>query len=115
MTTGSGNSSRARSIGHLNTVLHAIESTRPADRTEFLKPLADVAERLRRRGIVILVSDLYDKPSRVMEGLRRSPIKGTMSSSSTWSIRSNLISILQAAHGWSTWRPAPRCTWFPNC
>ncbi|MBP1601509.1 MAG: hypothetical protein H6Q06_1660 [Acidobacteria bacterium] len=64
------------SIGHLNTVLHAIESTRPADRTEFLKPLADVAERLRRRGIVILVSDLYDDPSRVMEGLRRLSYQG---------------------------------------
>jgi len=34
------NSSRARQHRHLNTVLHAIESTRPADRTEFLKPLA---------------------------------------------------------------------------
>jgi len=65
-----------RSIGHLNTVLHAIENTRPADRTEFLKPLADVAERLRRRGIVILVSDLYDDAARVMEGLRRLSYRG---------------------------------------
>jgi uncharacterized protein (DUF58 family) len=64
------------SIGHLNTVLHAIERTRPGDQTEFLTPLADVAERLRRRGIVILVSDLYDDAARVMEGLRRLSYRG---------------------------------------
>ena len=64
------------SMGHLNTVLHAIERTSPADRTEFLKPLADVAERLRRRGIVVVVSDLYDEPSRVMDGLRRLSCRG---------------------------------------
>jgi uncharacterized protein (DUF58 family) len=64
------------SMGHLNTVLRAIENTRPAERTEFLKPLADVADRLRRRGIVILVSDLYDDSSRIMEGLRRLSYSG---------------------------------------
>jgi uncharacterized protein (DUF58 family) len=64
------------SIGHLNTVLHAIENARPADRTEFLKPLADVAGRLRRRGIVILVSDLYDDAASIMEGLRRLSYRG---------------------------------------
>jgi uncharacterized protein (DUF58 family) len=64
------------SMGHLNIVLHAIERTRPADRTEFLKPLADVAERLRRRGIVVVVSDLYDEPTRVMDGLRRLSYRG---------------------------------------
>ncbi len=64
------------SMGHLNTVLHAIESTRPADRTEFLKPLADIAERLRRRGIIVVVSDLYDETSRVMDGLRRLSYRG---------------------------------------
>jgi uncharacterized protein (DUF58 family) len=64
------------SMGHLNTVLHAIERTSPANRTEFLKPLADVAERLRRRGIVVVVSDLYDEPTRVMDGLRRLSYRG---------------------------------------
>jgi uncharacterized protein (DUF58 family) len=64
------------SMGHLNTVLHAIENIRPADRTEFLRPLADVAGRLCRRGIVILVSDLYDDAASVMEGLRRLSYRG---------------------------------------
>lgn len=64
------------SIGHLNTVLHAIEGTHAAERTEFLKPLADVADRLRRRGIVIVISDLYDEAARVMDGLRRLSYRG---------------------------------------
>jgi uncharacterized protein (DUF58 family) len=64
------------SIGHLNTVLHAIENTRAAEKTEFVGPLLDVAERLRRRGIVIVISDLYDDPDKVMGGLRRLCYRG---------------------------------------
>ncbi len=64
------------SMGHLNTVLHAIERTQPGQKTNFVKPLVSVAERLRRRGIVILISDLYDDPPRVMEGLRHLVYRG---------------------------------------
>jgi uncharacterized protein (DUF58 family) len=64
------------SIGHLNTVLHSVERTSPGDRTEFLQPLVAVAERLRRRGIVIVISDLYDEPKSVMDGLRHISYRG---------------------------------------
>jgi uncharacterized protein (DUF58 family) len=64
------------SIGHLNTVLHAIESCRAGRASSFLKPLISVAERLRRRGIVILISDLYDEPDRIMNGLRHLAFRG---------------------------------------
>lgn len=64
------------SVGHLNTVLHAIERTGPGERTDLLKPLSAVAERLRRRGIVIVISDLYDEPTNVMEGLRHLVYRG---------------------------------------
>jgi len=64
------------SIGHLNVVLHTIETTSPGDRTSFLQPLVIVAERLRRRGIVIVISDLYDDPKNVMDGLRHLVIRG---------------------------------------
>jgi uncharacterized protein (DUF58 family) len=63
-------------IGHLNTVLHAIENLKPRERTSFSQPLVSVAERLRRRGIVILVSDLYDEPSQVMLGIRNLAFRG---------------------------------------
>jgi len=64
------------SIGHLNTVLHAIEESRPGEKTDFLKPLVQVSERLRRRGIVVVISDLYDDPVNVMNGLRHLAYRG---------------------------------------
>ena len=64
------------SIGHLNTVLHAIEESRSGEKTDFLKPLVQVSERLRRRGIVVVISDLYDDPSNVMNGLRHLAYRG---------------------------------------
>jgi uncharacterized protein (DUF58 family) len=64
------------SIGHLNTVLHTIERTQAGQRTNFIKPLVSVADRLRRRGIVVLVSDLYDDPGHVINGLRHLAYRG---------------------------------------
>jgi uncharacterized protein (DUF58 family) len=64
------------SLGHLNTVLHAIERTRAEERSSFAKPLADVGGRLRRRGIVVVISDLYDEPDKVMLGLRNLAFRG---------------------------------------
>ena len=64
------------SIGHLNTVLHAIEHLQPQARSSFARPLVEVADRLRRRGIVIVVSDLYDEPEQVMTGLRNLAFRG---------------------------------------
>jgi uncharacterized protein (DUF58 family) len=64
------------SIGHLNTVLHAIEKSHAGQKTNFLKPLIEVSERLRRRGIIIVISDLLDETERVMNGLRRLACQG---------------------------------------
>jgi len=64
------------SVGHLNTVLHAIERLQPKDRSRFALPLENVAERLRRRGIVVVVSDLYDEFDQVMTGLRNLAFRG---------------------------------------
>ena len=64
------------SIGHLNVVLHSIEHTR-ADRSSSIRSsLTGISERIRRRGIVILFSDLYDEPGAVMEGLRYLACRG---------------------------------------
>ena len=64
------------SIGHLNTVLHAIERARPGERTDFYKTLVNVSDRLRRRGIVVVISDLLDAPDKVMSGLRHLACRG---------------------------------------
>ncbi len=64
------------SVGHLNTILHAIEKTSAGKRTDFSKPLMRAAERIRRRGIVAVISDLYDEPDRVLDGLRHLAYRG---------------------------------------
>jgi uncharacterized protein (DUF58 family) len=64
------------SIGHLNAVLHAIENSRAGKRTDFYKTLVKVSDRLRGRGIVLVISDLYDEPDRVMSGLRHLAFRG---------------------------------------
>jgi len=64
------------SIGHLNAVLHAIEKARPGKRTDLYQTLAKAAERIRRRGIVIVISDLLDDPGSVMGGLRHLAYRG---------------------------------------
>jgi uncharacterized protein (DUF58 family) len=64
------------SVGHLNAVLHAIERAHTGEKTDFAKPLMQIAERLRRRGIVVVISDLYDEPAKVMNGLRHLAFRG---------------------------------------
>jgi uncharacterized protein (DUF58 family) len=64
------------SIGHLNTVLHAIERARPGERTDFYKTLVNVSGRLRKRGIVVVISDLFDDPDKVTTGLRHLACRG---------------------------------------
>jgi len=61
----------ARSVrGQLYQVLLALEHARPSDRTNVSEALHAVAERLRRRGLCILISDLFDDPEAVLRGLK---------------------------------------------
>jgi len=64
------------SVGHLNAVLHAIERTKTGDKSNFIKPLVSAAERVRRKGIAILISDLYDETKNVIDGLRHFAFRG---------------------------------------
>lgn len=63
--------------GHLNTVLHALEKLALGSRTNVAKPLNDLAAALRKRGMVVLVSDLLDDPASVLDGLKHFKYRGT--------------------------------------
>lgn len=56
--------------GHLPLLLRHIEKLELGGGTGLLKPLTDLAQSISQRGIVILISDLYDDPANVMKGLR---------------------------------------------
>ncbi len=64
------------SAKHLETVLHTIdrlEASRPSD---YQKPLTKVAEAIHRRGIVVLISDLYDEPEAILDAVKGLRYKG---------------------------------------
>jgi uncharacterized protein (DUF58 family) len=62
--------------GHLRTVLGVLERLVPGRGTALSAQLHRMAESLTRRGIVVLISDLYDEPERVMEGLEHLRFRG---------------------------------------
>ena len=55
---------------HLFYLLRTLEGITPGARTEISGTLHEMAERIRRRGLVILLSDLFDDPERVLSGLK---------------------------------------------
>lgn len=63
--------------GHLRTVLLALERLQLGARTSVAKPLHDLAKAVRKRGMVVLVSDLLDDPEAVLDGLKHFRIRGT--------------------------------------
>ena len=67
-------SSRRR--GQLLTILSEIDKVQPSAQTEFRKPLRFLAEYLTRRGVIILITDLYDEPDNIIAGLKALKAKG---------------------------------------
>ncbi|HWO01823.1 MAG TPA: DUF58 domain-containing protein [Blastocatellia bacterium] len=62
--------------GHLRTVLGVLERLTPGRGTALSDQLHRMAELLTRRGIIVLISDLYDEPRSVMEGLEHLRFRG---------------------------------------
>jgi len=55
---------------HLNTMLSIIENTTIGDDTNISKVLHSGAEKIKKKGLVILVSDLLDEPDKVIDSLK---------------------------------------------
>jgi uncharacterized protein (DUF58 family) len=59
--------------GQLHRLLSGLEQAEPRARTDFTKPLLHLQEFLRRRGMVVVISDFYESPEtivRTIEPLR---------------------------------------------
>jgi uncharacterized protein (DUF58 family) len=63
--------------GHLRALLASLEQLRPGAGTDMSKPFHQLADTLAKRGLVIVISDLLDEPSRVVEGLKHLRFRGT--------------------------------------
>jgi uncharacterized protein (DUF58 family) len=61
---------------YLTQILHALESRGPSGETNVSKILEEIAAQVKRRGLVVLVSDLLDDAEQVLKGLRLFRFKG---------------------------------------
>ena len=57
------------SLSHLRRMLETMDQTKPSDSTDSAKALQAVAGLLRRRGLLLIISDLLDEPDRVSKML----------------------------------------------
>ena len=62
---------------YLTQILHALENRGPAGETNVGRILEEIAGQIKRRGLVILVSDLLDEPDRFSKASVCFASKGT--------------------------------------
>jgi uncharacterized protein (DUF58 family) len=56
--------------GHMHVLLHQFAGLTTASTTDMAPALHEMAERIRRRGLVIIISDLFDAPERIVSGIK---------------------------------------------
>ncbi len=55
---------------HLKDVLQLMGGTPASQKTDLAAIFHDLAERFKKRGLIVLLSDLFDEPARILAGLR---------------------------------------------
>jgi uncharacterized protein (DUF58 family) len=55
---------------HLHEVLKELDRVEPAETTDVSATLHQLAERIRRRGLIVIISDLLDEPDKILRGLK---------------------------------------------
>jgi uncharacterized protein (DUF58 family) len=55
---------------HLKALLHTLDQVAPREKTDLGRILNEVAQTIQKRGLVIIISDLFDDPARILAGLR---------------------------------------------
>jgi uncharacterized protein (DUF58 family) len=58
------------SPAHLRLLLHELSQIAPEKRTDTGGLFHDLAERIKRKGLVVILSDLFDDPERLLFGLQ---------------------------------------------
>lgn len=56
--------------GHLHLLLQEIANQHPSDLTDISGALHEMAERIKRRGLVVIMSDLLDDADKIISGLK---------------------------------------------
>jgi hypothetical protein len=58
------------SAKHLDTVLHVIDKSRAAEPGSLGQPMRKMAEHFSRKGILVVISDLYEDPDAVVDAMK---------------------------------------------
>ena len=64
------------SIRHFHRVLHALDLLQPGAHSEYSAPLEKIGQSLRRRSLVVLISDLYETPDKLLAALEQLRYRG---------------------------------------
>jgi len=57
-------------LSHLHNLLRELDKLSPSEPTNVSSTLHQMAERIKRRGLIILLSDLFDQPEQIISGLK---------------------------------------------
>ena len=64
------------SVKHFSAVLHTLERIGAGGASDYRRPLERIAESLRRRSLVVLISDLYESPETLLPSINRLRYRG---------------------------------------
>jgi uncharacterized protein (DUF58 family) len=64
------------SVRHFNAVLHMLDNLGPGAAGDYLGPLQRIGESLRRRSLVVLISDLYAPPDELLAAINQLRYRG---------------------------------------
>ncbi len=63
-------------MGHLTTICHTLEETEPEEKSSIGPIIQQVAERIRRRGMVFIISDAFDEVEPLLKSLSNLRFQG---------------------------------------
>ncbi|HIG51564.1 MAG TPA: DUF58 domain-containing protein [Candidatus Marinimicrobia bacterium] len=61
---------------HLNIILSKMQNIKPGPETTIAPILHKTAEAIKKRGLIVLISDLFDDPDEILSGLQHFRYKG---------------------------------------
>jgi len=56
---------------YLRTLFQQLASIEPSNKTETSKSLKDVAQKIKKRGLIVVISDLLDNPEKILSALKQ--------------------------------------------
>lgn len=64
------------SMANVNTILHTLEAIEPEEKTSIGPLLEQLADRVRRRGLIFIISDMFDEVDTILKGLKHLRFSG---------------------------------------